>query len=210
MKQLFKLSLFAAFLAFTSVSFAQIGFGVKAGFNLAKFVSDDDEANPKLVPTFQAGAVLELGLTENIAIHSGISIQGKGSKTEEEILNQPLKATFNAYYIQVPAHLLYKGSGFFVGVGPYVGFAVAGNGKLEYLGEKETEKAKFGNSEDDDFSPLDFGVGAQAGVKVGSVRIGAGYDFGLSNILPKDSSRRDDLKISNAVISVFVQYMLGQ
>jgi len=168
LKQRFKVSLFAAFFAFATASFAQISFGVKAGLNLANVITNDENApEPKIVPTFQAGVVLDFGLTENIAIQSGISLQGKGYRTEDAILGQTIKTKADVFYLQVPAHLLYKGNGFFIGVGPYVGVAVSGNYRTEFLGKKETRTIKIGDTNNDDLTPLDIGLGAQVGLNIG-------------------------------------------
>lgn len=59
-------------------------------------------------------------------------------------------------------------------------------------------------------APLDFGIGAQAGVNVGPVKIGAGYDFGLAQIIPKDQRGDGSPSVKNGVINVFVSYFFGQ
>lgn len=211
MKQLLKLSLFAAFCALTTVSFSQISFGAKAGLNLANvsFKGDGTEsADPKIIPTFQVGGILEIGITEALAVQTGVSLQGKGFKLEDEILGVSFTATTSEMYIQVPAHILYRGSGFFVGVGPYVGYAVSGKTKVEAGGNSDSEKLSIGNTVDDDLAPIDFGVGIQAGVSFGSIRVGAGFDLGLSDITPKDS-QVDGYSTKNTVINVFAAYMFG-
>jgi hypothetical protein len=207
MKPLFRLTLFAAFCAFTTAAFSQISFGVKAGLNLANVITDDDTYDPQILPSFQAGAVVEFGLTESIALQSGVSVQGKGFKAEYTVLGLTFKSSANPVYLQVPLHILYKGNGFFVGVGPYVGYGITGKYKTDVGGQSDSENISFGNSEADDWSAVDFGVGAQAGVKLGSIRIGAGYDLGLSNTVPKDSP--SNLNIKNGVINVFAAYMFG-
>ena len=209
MKQLSKITLLAAFFACTSVSFAQISFGVKAGLNLANVLTNDDDADPKMIPTFQVGGVVEIGITEMLAVQTGVSLQGKGFKEEEELLGETFKFTASPMYITVPAHLLYKGGSFFVGAGPYVGYGIAGKLKAEAAGESESEDIEFGDSEADTFSALDFGVGVQAGGSFGSFRVGAGYDLGLSNLIPKDLRASEDITVKNGVINVFVAYMFG-
>ena len=208
MKPLFKLTLFAAFCAFTTASFSQISFGAKAGFNLANVMYSQDELDPKFNPTFQVGAVVEIGITEQLAVQTGLGFQGKGTKLKEDILGEELESTTNLYYLQVPAHLLFNGDMFFVGAGPYAAFCLSGKSKSTFAGESDTEDLEIGNTVDDDVASLDFGIGAQAGVKLGSLRIGAGYDLGLANIIPKDA-QIDDESIKNGVISVFVTYMFG-
>lgn len=208
MKQLTKITLFAAFCAVSTLSFAQVNFGIKAGLNLANIISNEDDFETKLLPTFQIGAVVDLGITDALGVQTGVSLQGKGFKFEEDFLGETVKTTANPLYVQVPAHLMYKGNSFFVGAGPYVGFGVGGKVKASYAGESETEDITFGNSEDDFFAPLDFGVGVQVGGMIGAIRIGAGFDLGLSDIAPKDS-RSSDFSNKNSVISVFAAYMFN-
>lgn len=212
MKQLLKLTLFAAFCAVTTAAFSQISFGVKAGLNLANVTIKGDgteEFNPKILTTFQVGGLVDIGLTEAFAIETGLSLQGKGFRLQEDLLGETLKSTGSLYYLQVPAHFLYRGNGFFVGAGPFVGFGIAGKAKSSYGGQSESDDIVFGNGADDDVSPLDFGIGVQAGVKFGSIRIGAGYDLGLSDTTPKDA-REDGYSTKNNVINVFVAYMFGK
>lgn len=211
MKQLFKIALFAVFSILTTAAFSQISFGVKAGLNLANenFSGEGTgELKPKILPTFQVGGILDIGITEALAVETGISLQGKGYKLEDEILGVSFKSTASALYLQVPAHIMYKGSGFFVGLGPYVGYAISGKVKAEAGGNSESEDISIGNTVDDDLSPIDFGVGIQAGVSFGSIRIGAGYDLGLSDTTPKDA-REDGYSSKNTVINVFAAYMFG-
>ncbi len=208
MKQRLKLALFGALCAVATGSFAQISVSIKAGLNLAKVITDDDNApEPKIIPSFQTGVVLEFGITETIAIQSGVFLQGKGYQTEDKILGQTIKSKADVLYLQIPAHILYKGNGFFVGVGPYAGVALSGKYRTEILGKKETRAIKIGDTNDHDVTPLDFGLGAQVGLNIGDMRIGAGYDLGLSNLVPKLSFSRDKLKISSSVINFFVAYL---
>ncbi len=211
MKQLFKITLFAAFCAFTTAAFSQISFGVKAGLNLANQSYSGDgtgEIDTKMLPTFQVGGILEIGITEAIAVQSGLSLQGRGFKLDDEILGVAFKSTANLLYLQVPAHLLYRGNGFFVGAGPYVGYAVSGKVKAEVAGNTDSETLSIGNSVEDDLSPIDFGVGIQAGISLGAIRVGAGFDLGLSDTTPKDA-REDGYSAKNTAISVFAAYMFG-
>jgi hypothetical protein len=209
MKQVSKLTLLLAFFAISTVSFAQISFGVKAGLNLANLYNDEEDSNPEFIPTFQAGGLVEIGLTNSLAIQTGLSLQGKGAKEEATFLGETIKTSINLLYLQVPAHLLYKGNGFFVGAGPYFGYCLSGKGKVTIGGETDSEDLSIGSSVEDDISGLDFGVGIQAGASFGAIRVGAGYDLGLANLIPKDAQDQTDVSIRNGVINVFAAYMFG-
>jgi hypothetical protein len=204
MKQVSKFTLFIAFFAITTVSFAQISFGVKAGLNLANVNFNGDGSDilePKITPSFQIGGIVEFGLTESIALQSGISLQGKGFKIENELIGDITSAPM---YLQVPVHVLYNGGMFFVGAGPFVGFGILGKVKSD----GESTDLSFGSGVDDDYAPLEYGIGAQLGVNLGSIRVGAGYDLGLSDLTPKDA-QTDGFSAKSGVINVFAAYMFG-
>lgn len=206
MKKPFQIVLLFLLCGLAQTAIAQVKFGVKAGLNLANVITDVDEVDPMILPTFQVGVLVDLGITENLAIETGVSMQGKGFKTEYEILGSKVKTTVNPLYLQVPAQLLFHTPRFFVGLGPYLGLGVAGRSKTEYLGKEDTDSIDFGSTEDDNWAALDFGLGIQAGVNVGAIRIGASYDFGLSDVIPKDQQDGDH-HTNNSVISVFGAYI---
>ena len=208
MKQFFRILPFVFSLCAT-VAFAQVNFGVKAGLNLATMnlkgeFADEIKDLKKSLLTFQVGGVLEFNLTDNIALQPGLMLVGKGLKLEEG----DAKATTNPIYLQVPVLVLYKQQMFYIGAGPYVGFGLFGKAKEEFAGEKESNDLNFGNGEDDDFAPLDFGLLLEGGVILNQIRIGAGYGLGLSNVYPSDA-RGDDDSAKHGIISLNVAYMFG-
>ncbi|MFN0175814.1 MAG: porin family protein [Saprospiraceae bacterium] len=212
MKNLNSVLAVAAFFLFCiTTTNAQLTFGVKAGLNLANINYDgDEELDTKMLPSFHAGAVVEFGITENIGIGSGLMVTGKGFKLEEEFLGETLKATSNPIYLQVPVTLNYNNSGFFAAVGPYVGFGLFGNAKVEAGGEKETESLEFGSSDEDDYSALDFGASLEVGYGFGPIRVSASYGLGLANVIPKDLADITDEKATHAVIGISATYLFGQ
>jgi len=195
-----------------TTSNAQLRFGIKAGLNLANinFEGDYDEIDTKTIPSFHAGPVIEFGITENIGIGSGLIVSGKGFKVEEEILGEKLKSTSNPIYLQVPVTLNYSNSGFFAAIGPYVGFGLFGNTKSEGFGDDETDSIEFGNTENDDYGPLDFGASIEAGYGFGALRITASYGLGLANVIPKDVTDLIDEKATHNVIGVSAAYLFGK
>lgn len=209
MKNMFKaIAIAILFLFGINTINAQLSFGIKAGLSLANINYDGEEAvDTKILPTFHAGPIIEFGITDNLAIGSGLLLSGKGFKIEEEILGEKITATSNPLYLQLPLTLQYNNSGFFAAVGPYVAFGIAGNTKSEGLGESDTEAIDFGNKEEDDYSPLDFGAGLELGYGFGPVRISASYNLGFSNIIPKDYADFSGDKATHNVIGISAAYM---
>ena len=134
-------------------------------------------------------------------------VSGKGFKLEED---DDFSYKSNPIYLQVPVTLNYNNSGFFAAVGPYIGFGLFGNDKLEFAGEEESEAIEFGNTEEDGYSPLDFGASLEAGYGFGAFRVTASYGLGLANIIPKDVADEFDEKATHSVIGISAAYLFGK
>ncbi len=184
--------------AATSVS-GQVRFGVKAGLNLANISGDITDT--KMNPTFMVGGQAEFGLSDALGLGVGLQLHGKGFKIDLDGEN----ATSSPLYIQVPVYLMYRNSGFFGGVGPYVGFGVGGKSKFS----GESQSISFGSTVDDDFSSLDFGAGLELGYEFGSLRASASYNLGLSNVIPKDAASGFDISARHNVIGIALAYLFG-
>lgn len=213
MKRILKTISIAAFAAFfVQTASAQIKFGARLGGNLANMTfSEDPEFDQKSIIGIQAGAILEVPIKEKIALRTGLELQMKGTKFDFSELGIMSEATLSPMYVQVPALLACNGSMFFAGIGPYVGFGVAGNFKTKAtdpstgINIDESESIEFGSTEDDFLSALDFGGRIEAGVKLGQLRIGANYDLGLANTIPKDS--RDGDTARHRVLGIWFGYI---
>ena len=184
----------------TATATAQVRFAAKAGLNLAN-VSGDDIGNNKILPTFMVGGQAEFGLTDNLGLGVGLQLSGKGFKVEEA----GFEGSANPLYLQVPVQLFYQNNGFFAGVGPYVGFGIAGNAKSD----GDSESINFGNDGEDDWAPLDFGAGLELGYQFGSLRATASYNLGLANVVPSEQADALDISIKNTVIGVALAYLFG-
>lgn len=191
--------LLALVLGIAATASSQVRFGLKAGLNLANLTGDDVEGLKSLA-TFMVGGQAEFGLAENIGLGVGLQLQGKGAKVEGE------DGSVNPMYLQVPVYLTYRNSGFFAGVGPYVGFGLFG--KTKFGGE--SVDLSFGSGADDDFSALDFGAGLELGYEFSSLRATASYNLGLANAIPKDQADEFDVSAKHAVIGIALAYMFGE
>lgn len=198
------------------ISFAQVSFGVKAGLNLANVsISGSDEIEAindykKMLFTFQVGGVAEFGITDNLGVQAGLLLVGKGFKVDINDAGVDAKGSSSPMYLQVPVNLLYKGSGFYLGAGPYVGFGLFGTNKDLLASSGDSDSINFGSDVSDDYSALDFGLNIEAGAALSNgLRIGAGYALGLANAIPGDAADLGDDKIKHGVISVNIAYMFG-
>lgn len=197
-----------------------VKFGVRAGVNFAsvalsgKDVDKEDKDGLKSLTSFNFGGYAEIPISEKFSIQPGLSLSGKGYKTESSDTDDGItftdKVTNNLMYLEIPINAVFNFNGFYFGAGPYLSYAISG--KSKYKGtvtgepdENKEEDIKIGNNKDEDqIKPLDFGVNAMAGYKLpNGLNFGLNYGLGLSN-LDVDSSK--DYKMSNRVFSVLVGF----
>ncbi len=146
-----------------------VTFGVKAGVNLSTLSGDMKDS--KHTFRYQVGATVDIALTENLYILTGLDLQAKGTKIN--------KVTYNPLYLQLPATIAYKfdlGSNtrLVLNVGPYVAYGIGGKTK-----GGEGSLKLFG---DNIFKNLDYGAVGGVGIELGMFAVGLGYDLGLGNI----------------------------
>lgn len=214
---------------------AQTRFGFKAGFNYATMPLSDDyfavlelvesgELETTWLPGFHAGAVAEFSFGSNFGLGTGLLFHLKGGKREFRgvVLGTPylIARSVNLMYLQVPLMLHFRSGGFYVGAGPYAGYAIGGTMKSKGTSAGSTsirkEKFDFGKDENDDFSRIDYGAGFELGYDFlnNQVRVSASYQLGLANILPADQvEAADDLggnwSAKNNAASISLSYFFS-
>jgi|SRR6056297_889525 len=233
-----KLSLlFAIVLAFAVASQAQIKIGAKAGVNINNMAFDyansDFEPETKMGLGFHFGATAEYGVSDQIAVQSGLLFTRKGYSLDLES-DLPDGVSVDGYartmvnYLEIPIHAAYKFGGFQVYAGPYFAFGIGGKNKWDVTvsgdGFEESDsdetslKPVFGEVDyenlDEDESPyraFDAGLNFGIGYQMDKLLINAGYSLGLVNTAPSSVKGNDDYdaadqKATHRVISVSVSY----
>lgn len=138
----FKLLLILVAMLFSTLTFAQINFGVKVGGNLNSMMFDIDsdygeepESTAKL--GFHIGLVVDIPVLENtLSVQSGLLYNNKGygidfeKMLEDEGLDVDkyegyLEMNYN--YLEVPINIVYRNNGFQVSAGPYLALGVGGS-----------------------------------------------------------------------------------
>lgn len=190
-------SFFAANAQTTSTS-SGVSFGIRAGVNLQNINGKDgngDKLENKLVPRFQGGVVVDIPLADQFYIQPGVLYSGKGAKEKGTDDNVSLS------YIDVPVTFLFKpllGTGhMLLGVGPYVGFGIAGNVEDENENER---KVKFENEvtllqaqTDPYFRRLDAGANLLVGYEMSSkLSIQLNAQLGMAKINPEITDLNDN------------------
>lgn len=212
-------------------------YGIKAGVNFATIalsgddIDDEDKDFIKSLTSFQVGAFADIPVSTTFSIQPGLTLSGKGYKTEVDVEGFESDIDFNIMYLEIPVNAVYKIGGVYLGAGPYAAFAISGKMKGEDNSEDfedllargnnkfsartqglpgqavavgYDEKLEIGNGADDDVKGTDFGLNFTAGYLLNSgLSIGANYGLGLSNIIPDSEG---DGKAKNRVFSITVGF----
>ena len=200
--------LLIAALAVSSVSFAQISFGVQLGGNIAnqKYTESGVSITPSSKFGLTLGGVAELPITKEISFRPELNFVQKGSSFS--FGGETVKTTLS--YLEIPLNFTYNleaGSGnLFLGAGPSIGFGIGG--KISAGGLSQSVKFdgnKNASDELEHFKSIDFGFGLLAGYKLSNnFLFSLGYNMGLSDIDVYDASTT-----KNKGFAIKVGYMFG-
>ena len=177
----------------TTVSFAQVQFGIKAGFNNSAVGSSDSDMNEAISSKsgMQFGGIAMFELSDAIQLRTGAIYSQKGATLLDEI-------TFALDYLEVPADFAFMlgDGGFALSAGPYFAFLMSSKVKLD------------GESEDmEDMNSLDIGLNFGASYLVNEqILIDARYGMGLTNISSDSDSEETML---NGALQISVGYVFG-
>jgi hypothetical protein len=191
MKKLFTILTVVALTA--TISFAQVQFGIKAGFNNSAVGSSDSDMNEAISSKsgMQFGGIAMFELSDAIQLRTGAIYSQKGATLLDEI-------TFALDYLEVPADFAFMlgDGGFALSAGPYFAFLMSSKVKLD------------GESEDmEDMNSLDIGLNFGASYLVNEqILIDARYGMGLTNISSDSDSEETML---NGALQISVGYVFG-
>lgn len=182
-------------LSISTVSVAQVKFGVKAGVNFANVSGDDmDDMDSRIAPLF--GGFANIGLTDKLAFQPELLYSMKGAKESGSMDGMDYDATVKLSYIDVPLMLKYNISGGLnIQAGPQLGLLMSADYEMEAGGESESMDIK------DELKGMDLGFNLGAGYDFGSLGVDVRYNLGLSNIADSD-----DGDIKNNAIQIGVSY----
>jgi len=186
----------------------QVKFGPKVGVNLSTMTlkSSGLSFDPTMQVGFHVGVISEISITDNLVLQPGIFYSTKGSKFKISHSQLSYEASIAPGYVDIPINLnYYFGTGntkiaFFAG--PYIAYGIGGKTKSD----GESADISFGNTDNDDMKPLDFGINIGAGVNLNGLLISAQYGLGLANLVP---STTGDAEMKNRVIGISLAYLFG-
>ena len=186
-------------------------FGFTAGATIASYkvkvqsisVTSDSKTG------FTAGVMASLDLGKRFYFQPGLNFTQKGGILKDASNGTKDNSRFN--YLELPLNFIYdfhssKGK-VFIGAGPSVAIGFGGKYKVTGMYD-ESGKIKFGNSTDDDLKAMDIGANVLAGYQFANgLFFAASYNFGLSNIAPKNSSSQEKSTIHNNYIGIKIGYL---
>lgn len=175
------------------------------------------------VTSFYFGGYAELPVTKYFSVQSGLSISGKGSKTNfivnvtapffGEIPANYVRET-NIMYLETPLNAVFNLKNFYVGAGPYFAYGILGKEKINVTtnafgspmqipNEAKDGDVKFGKNSGE-ITPYDFGANFLLGYQLkNGLNLGLNYGLGLGKTNIRSGY---DVKASNRVLSVLVGF----
>lgn len=175
----------------------ELGYGVKAGVNLASIAQDPDSgADTGIKLGLVAGGFVSWPLGDNLSIEPEVLFSQKGQKVEA--LAASGKATIN--YLEMPISAKYAfgqpgGRRFFVFGGPSIGLKLSAEASATF-GDQDIDE-DIG----DEIKTVDFGVTAGAGMMFDRFAVDGRYTFGLTNL---NVDEVFEAKAKNRVLSILV------
>ncbi len=225
MKNYAKLPLFLLLLLFAGVNLsAQVGLGLRGGLNFAnwslndvakeEFAFDAKSANSLLL-----GALVEIRLSNNLAIQPEVNYIQKGTKIDETILGAAVKGRYTINYLEVPL-LLKVGTGFGIGrfdvlLGPSFGYGLNGKYKITAsIGGVEDTTEEDLDFEKDEISRTDLGaqVGGSLGFNLGSsarLFVDGRYLLGFTNLDKHEHGAGEEPSVKNRGIALTAGLIFG-
>lgn len=177
--------------------------GIKAGPNLRTVIlsgSDKDEdEQPGMIVGFQIGGVVEFQMGEQADLRTGLSILSKGTK----IKYYGDYDIYSPVYLHVPVYLIFGGSEFRFGGGPYVSMAIGGKYKDNY---GTNQDLLIGSGEYDDWAQFDAGLGLSFNYDFGAIEAGLDVEYGVLNMVPKDQIDGYDYHAQNLIFNLAATY----
>jgi hypothetical protein len=174
---------------------------VQGGVNLANISTSTSGSTQKnnMLTTFNAGILVRSNQAEQVALETGLLLDGRGSKSESGSGANYYKATFNPLYLELPVNVVLRlplsnaTSNIFINAGPYIAMGIAGRskvvGQLGGVSINSSKNIQFTSTDptadDQAYSKLkrfDYGANIGAGIDLGKILIKANYGLGLAKI----------------------------
>jgi hypothetical protein len=177
------------FLAISSASYSQIGFGVKAGSNFANVKTDSASfKNRRGVGGLNLGFFFTFPIQDKISIQADVAFSGGGTYTTQGLdsatTNETHLKRYVLNYISIPIMARYAFGSFNVQAGPQIGLlgrALVDDTYVIYATSGVMAGTKKKDIQDF-YKKVDFGVAGGVGGEWGRFQVTMRYYVGLLNI----------------------------
>ncbi|MBL7707042.1 MAG: PorT family protein [Taibaiella sp.] len=201
-----KIVLLAATAAIAQTGFSQISIDPEVGVNFSNTrskVEGMDAVTGDVKTGFSGGVGVNFGLSGDFYLRPGVYYQSLGDKDDAA------NSVRSLHYLRIPVNVGYnytisKSAGsIFAEVGPYIGYAIAGQDKVDILGVEVKDDIKFGDKVPE-LKPLDYGVNFGLGYESPwGVYIKGGYGLGLASM-----SNIEDISYTNNHFNISLGYRI--
>lgn len=177
--------------------------GIRAGMNISKMAEKVEGAYGADYSNkigYRFGVIYDAGVSEWFYFQPGFYFTSLGAKLKGEYAT----ATVDLHYFQIPVLASCRLSlsdrvKLHLNAGPYAGIGLAGKQKAEGI-----KVNAF--SDEGGLDRFDWGLSFGAGIGIGKVYFGVGYDLGLTNILNDEIWDTDNVKCRNRNLHVSVGF----
>lgn len=177
---------------------AQINFGLKAGMTAANMKASGGGITVSMDTKigFYAGALAEIGVSENFSVQPELFYSLLGSKMNFE----GISAKDDLSYINLPILAKYRKDGFSLFLGPQVSYLVAAKEKISGADFEDDENGDI----KDEMKSIDFSGVIGAGYTLANgFGFDARYQLGLSN---NYKNNEDGMTLKNSAFLVGIHY----
>ena len=205
MKKIAVIFLVLSFTIFGTISPQELGFGAKAGLNLAKFSGSDAdlmETSPKFKLGTTIGGFVTYPLSDKLVIRPEVLFTQKGAKYKESEDGIDAKWKFKMNWLEIPVLAVYEvANNINVFAGPFLELYLNGESVIKVEGGGESYDADE-KIEGDEVNSLGLGLIFGGGYGLtDNIDVEARFSLGLTSI-------DKDITMKNSGIQVYVNYYL--
>lgn len=188
-------------------------FSVRAGLSFSTEQYTGITLEESWIPGWSASVSAETPLAGKLGLVTTLGFITKGSGQKGIIQTgtpYPYENTTRIGFIQFSPALTWMHRRFYLGAGPYLAFCTGGSYTTDALGMRTIEDADIGTTQFDDYQPADWGLHAEAALKLQRWRVGLSFSYGLANMTPTRQGFSETPGIRMLAAQVGVGYVFGK
>lgn len=162
-------------------------FSVRAGLSVSTEQQPGFQLEESWIPGWSASLSAETPLIGALGLVTTLGFVTKGSRFKGVALTGtpfPYENTTRLGFIQFSPALAWVHRRFYLGAGPYLAFITGGSYTTDALGMRTIGDADIGTTQFDDYQPADWGLHAEAALKLNKWRFGLSFSYGMANMTP--------------------------